>query len=100
MEQVSWQGLVLVILFAWTALVGSMVLLGPSLILLLIPLEFTRKLYRQWSEFVALMWFAFATCLLEKWAKVRRVHVLLFCILMKTLISSSFIYFPPPFPNF
>jgi hypothetical protein len=67
-----------VVLFAWTALVGSMVLLGPSLILLLIPLEFTRKLYRQWSGFVALMWFAFATFLLERWAKVRPVLELLF----------------------
>ena len=69
-EQVSLHGLILVSLFAWTALVGSIALLGPSLPLLLIPLDFTRKIYRQWSAFVALMWFSFATFLLERFAKV------------------------------
>ncbi len=54
-----------------------MVLLGPSLILLLIPLDVTRKIYRQWSSFVALMWFAFATLLLERLAKVGYMSVLL-----------------------
>lgn len=74
-RQVSFHGLVIVSLFAWTALVGSIALLGPSLPLLLIPLDFTRKLYRRWSGFVALMWFSFATLLLERYGKVRLSQV-------------------------
>ena len=68
--QVSFHGIVLVTLFAWTALVGSMALLGPTLPLLFIPLDFTRKIYRYWSTLIALMWFSFTTLLLEKFGKV------------------------------
>jgi hypothetical protein len=68
--QVNFFGGVLLALLGWTALIGSVALLGPSLLLLLIPLDFTRKLYRLWNGFIAYMWFGLATLLLEKWAKV------------------------------
>jgi hypothetical protein len=88
--QVSLHGIIILSLFAWTALVGSMALLGPSLPLLLIPLDITRQLYRRWSGFVALMWFSFATFMLEHYGKVRRLSCdgLQFC--EESLVFQSF----------
>ncbi|EKX36980.1 hypothetical protein GUITHDRAFT_116847 [Guillardia theta CCMP2712] len=46
-------GLVLILTLVWSALVGSMALIMPSLCLLVLPFDGSRMLYRQWSAYVA-----------------------------------------------
>ena len=73
MANVSMKGLFIALALAWTALVGALLFLTPTLVLLLVPFDIFRLRYRQWSSFIAKMWFSFATFLIEQVGGVKVV---------------------------
>mmetsp|Transcript_11986 Transcript_11986/g.17293 ORF Transcript_11986/g.17293 Transcript_11986/m.17293 type:complete len:382 (+) Transcript_11986:82-1227(+) len=66
MAKVSLKGGFIMVALLWSAMVGSILFLTPALMLLLLPFDSARVCYRQWSGFIAKMWFSFATFLLEE----------------------------------
>jgi len=73
MVTVTMHGLLLILILVWSALVGSMMLIMPTLCLLVLPFDGSRMLYRRWSAYVAKMWFTLATFMIERYAKVKIV---------------------------
>eukprot|EP00802_Teleaulax_amphioxeia_P014084 Tamp_14143.p1 GENE.Tamp_14143~~Tamp_14143.p1 ORF type:complete len:385 (+),score=63.13 Tamp_14143:32-1186(+) len=66
MSKVSLKGVFIMLTLVWSAMVGALLFLTPPLVLLVLPFNSSRLRYRQWSGFVAKMWFALATYLLER----------------------------------
>jgi lysocardiolipin and lysophospholipid acyltransferase len=64
-HKVSARGVVIVSVMFVTSLVGSVVLMSPSLLLLPLPFDFARRLYRRWNAAVVSRWLALSALMLE-----------------------------------